>query len=117
MATFPRISTFGKLVAQLFSEPNETAEPKAAEPEPTIASSVQQPDPSTKIASVTDAEPAETDAEAVAETGGPEAAAPVEAEAEDLVHRNSNVASHNSIPPTEEDETKICRTHGRALPQ
>jgi hypothetical protein len=106
-----------KVVAQLFSEPNKIAEPKAAEPEPTITSSVQQPDPSAKITSGTDAEPAETDAEAVAEAGGPEAAAPAEAEAEDVVHRNSNVASHSSVPPTEEDETKIRRTHGRALPQ
>ena len=106
-----------KAIAQLFSEPNETAGSEAAEPEPTIASSVQQPDPSMKIVSVTDAEPAETDAEAGAETSGPEAAASLEAEAEDLVHRNSNVASHNSIPPTEEDDAKTRRTHGRALPQ
>ena len=84
LATFLRISTSGKPIAQIFGEPNETAGSEAAEPEPTIASSVQQPDPSMKIVSVTDAEPAETDAEAGAETSGPEAAASLEAEAEDL---------------------------------
>jgi hypothetical protein len=103
-----------KLVAQIFGEPDEAKEPTAAEPEPSIASSVQQSDPPREIASVTAAEPAEAEDQAVAETAGPEANAPPET---DLVHRNSNVASHNSIPPTEEDETKTRRTHGRALPQ
>ena len=106
-----------KVVAQLFSEPNKTAEPGPAEPQPTIASSAQQPDPSAKIVSVPDAEPAETDAEAVAETSGSDAAAPVETEADHVVHRNSNAALHNSIPSPEEDETKIRRPHGGALPQ
>jgi hypothetical protein len=107
-----------KVIAQLFSEPNETAGKKTLEPEPAIASSVQQPDPSEKIVAVTDAQPAESEDQAAAEASGSEAAMPAEAEAEaELVHRNSNAASHNSIAPTDEDEPKTRRTHGRALPQ
>jgi hypothetical protein len=103
-----------KLVAQIMGEPGEVKEPKAAEPEPAPAASVQQSAPPQKIASVSDAEPVEAEDQAVAETAGPKAGEPPEA---DLVHRNSNVASHNSIPPAEEDETKSRRPHGRALPQ
>jgi hypothetical protein len=106
-----------KVLAQFFSEPNKAAEPQAAEPEPTVASSVQQPDPSAEIVAATDPEPVEADTEVGAKASGSDTAAPAEAEAEDLVHRNSNVASHNSIPAPEEVETKTRRTHGRALPQ
>src|SRR5687768_11853961 len=79
-----------KLVAQIMGEPGEVKEPKAAEPEPAPAASVQQSAPPQKIASVSDAEPVEAEDQAVAETAGPKADAPAEA---DLVHRNSNVAS------------------------
>jgi hypothetical protein len=103
-----------KLVAQIFGESDEAKEPKAAEPEPAPAASVQQSDPPREIASDTDAEPAEAEGEALAETAGSETDA---APATDLVHRSSNAAMHNSISPPEEDETKTRRTHGRALPQ
>jgi len=103
-----------KLVAQIMGEPGEVKEPKAAEPEPAPVASVQESAASQKIASVTDAAPAETEDPAIAKTAGPETDASPEA---DLVHRNSNVASHNSNQPTEEDETKTRRSHGRALPQ
>jgi hypothetical protein len=103
-----------KLVAQIMGEPGEVQEPTAAEPEPAPAASVQESAPSRKIASVTDVEPVEAEDPAVVETASPEPGEPPDA---DLVHRNSNVASHNSIPPAEEEETKTRRTHGRALPQ
>jgi hypothetical protein len=103
-----------KLVAQIMGEPGEVKEPAAAEPEPAPAASVQQSDPPREIASVADAEPAEAEYQAGAETTGLQAGEPPDA---DLVHRNSNVAMHNSIPTPEEEETKTRRTHGRALPQ
>ena len=103
-----------KLITQIFGEKEKAAEPTTpVEPDraDTLAQTSEEP---REIASADEAQRAVLDAPAAAEPAEHE---PVASPEVDLVQRSITTAAHNSISSDGQEEAKICRTHGRALPQ
>jgi hypothetical protein len=104
-----------KLLAQIFSDGEKETPPDIAADQPA--------DPQTSLiaeqiaAPVPPAEGAQS-AEEKPEPGSPIISAGEQQVAQaDIVHRNNNAASHNSIADDESEEPKSRRQHGGALPQ
>jgi Protein of unknown function (DUF3306) len=103
-----------KLVAQIFGEKDKAADPpQAAEPDRVVATA-QAPEQPTEIASADEAQSMPVDDPTAAEPAQAEQVVATEA---DIVHRNTNTAMHNSNSVDGQEEAKVRRTHGRALPQ
>jgi hypothetical protein len=103
-----------KLIAQIFGEKDKAADPAAsAEPDLTVTA-VQPPEQPREIASAEEAQPAAVEGPAVAKPAEAEQVASAEV---DLVHRSNTTAMHNSNSTDGQEEAKIRRAHGRALPQ
>ena len=104
-----------KLVAQLFSGSDKPTETKAAldrPPAPQMASIASE---NVSSASGDDATPLPATEQISRSPEGPGLAQP--AGRADIVQRDNNIASHNSIPGDEIEEPKNRRSHGGALPQ
>lgn len=110
-----------KLVAQIFGEPDEAPEPVAATaqlPTPPETQPIQIADGSEPSA-VPNAVPLDSkdvDSGRQIPTGVATSFASAETEG-DLVQRNNDTASHNSISETRSAEPKTSRKHGSALPK
>jgi hypothetical protein len=111
-----------KMIADIFGETNRTTE-QAAKPDSVTA----EPGGPQTTTIAAESPPAESGAEAAsasetagdtqpAQLAGATEAAAAEPQA-DLVHRNSNIASQQSIAETSPQQTARRRQHGGALPQ
>lgn len=104
-----------KLLAQIFSEGEKETPPDLATHEPAdpqtshIAEQIEAPVPPAEVAQSAEREP---------ESSSPNVSAEGQQVAQtDFMHRNNNIAVHNSIPDDESEKRKRRRQHGGALPQ
>ena len=102
-----------KMLAQIFGESEKPADPDAAASQPAGPQESDKPNGITapeKQAVAVPSAPSEESAASKISAGDPQVSA------SDFVHRNNNIASHNSNSSDQLEERKKRRQHGTALP-